>query len=573
MGKRLPSEEKKWLRYYSEAEIEGSSLKESLFEAIHHIDDEKQIALDYFGVTLTYKCLYEQINLTAKAFVQNGIQKGDVVMLMLPTLPESIICFYALNKIGAIPNMIDVRIAPSLLVEISKKTQPKMLVVMTFYLKQLENVRKQLDLDKIILLRGCDSMPESIKIWYKLGEYFNGRRLIANRNTEYIFWPEFLKSGLTYEQDLNIKVSSDEVAVIFQTSGTTGFPKCVMHVNETLNDSAIKRLKYINNPSPGDKLLSIQPIFTLFGFLTSIHTPLVYGMTVVIVPLFKHNQMSNLIKRNKPNYIFSVPSYWEQFAKHANKIGDLSFIKDIIVAGEVMDINLRQKVNKILSDNNSHASIRVDYGMTETGGTLSLMKENATVEDSCTNGYSGIPLPYINVCIYDNDSEHELDYNSKGEICVQTPFALKEYLHDKTSTEELRRSHPDGSKWIHTGDLGYLTDKGHLYVLGRLKRMVVRYDGTKLFPIELETVIKSIDGIEECSVVPVADPNHIHGNLLFAFVVADRAVNKTRIEQIILMTCSQQLPVYLHPYKVRIIEEMPHNSMGKIDYRKLIEMI
>lgn len=573
MKKRLPSEERKWLQYYNGVKDEDDFSEYSLYEAIHHVDDESRKALSFFGISISYKKLYEYIDMTAKAFFQNGIRKGDVVMLMLPTLPESIYCFYALNKIGAVSNMVDVRSTPSRVVEIAKKTRPKMLVVMSFYLKQLETVRRQLDLEKIVVLRGCDTMPSSVTFWYKLAEHFNGRRKIINRSPAYSFWPEFLATGLKCKIVQNENVVSNETAVIYQTSGTTGFPKSVLHINESLNYSVRQRFKYLNNPQSGDTILSILPIFTLFGFVYSIHMPLLYGMTILIVPYFKPNQMSDLIRKNKPNFIFGVPSHWEEFAEKQDGKGDMSFIKDIIVAGEVIDRNLRLKVNKLLHDNKSQASIRVDYGMTEIGGTISLMMNNATDEDSCNNGYSGVPLPYLIVCIYDNEAKCELGYNCKGEICVQTPCALKEYLLDKTETENLRRKHPDGSEWIHTGDIGYLTEKGHLYVIGRSKRMIVRYDGTKLFPIEMESVIRGVDGVGECSVVPIADPNHSQGGLPFVFVVSDGTVNPICLRKDIIKQCTLQLPVFLQPYEVRVVEQLPHNSMGKIDYRKLIEMI
>ena len=329
MKNQLPSEERKWLHYYSGVKDEDAFSEYSLYEAICHVDNESRKALSFFGISISYQKLYEYIDVTAKAFIQNGIRKGDVVMLMLPTLPESIYCFYALNKIGAVPNMVDVRSTPSRVVEISKKTRPKILVVMSFYLKQLETVRRQLDLEKIVVLRGCDTMPSSVIFWYKLAEYFNGRRKIINRSPIYSFWPEFLASGLKCKDVLKGNAASNETAVIYQTSGTTGFPKSVLHVNETLNYSVRKRFKYLNNPQPGDTILSILPIFTLFGFVYSIHMPLLYGMTVLIVPYFKPNQMDNIIKRNKPNFIFGVPSHWEEFAERHDGKDDMSFLKDI----------------------------------------------------------------------------------------------------------------------------------------------------------------------------------------------------------------------------------------------------
>ena len=415
-------------------------------------------------------------------------------------------------------------------------------------------------------------MPKSIVFWYKMGEYFNGRRRIARRNKVYTFWTEFIDSGKGCKLNICASDCQNETAVIYQTSGTTGFPKSVIHTNESLDYSARMRAEYLNDPLPGNTVLSILPIFTMYGFVYSIHMPLRLSMTVQIVPLFKPYQMKNLVMRTKPNIIFSVPSQWERFADETEEACDMSFVKDIFVAGEVIDSNLRLKVNAFLKKHNSNAEIRPDYGMTETGGSISIMINEANNDDSIGNGYSGIPLPYVDVCIYDNTNQKELGYNYSGEICVRTPVALKEYMHDDTETKHLRQRHPDGTEWIHTGDVGYLTEKGHVYIVGRIKRMIVRYDGTKVYPIEMETVIRSIKGVGECSVVPIKDPAHSQGCLPVVFVVPETTKCGVHIKQEIIKRCGHQLPAYLQPYEVYIIDKMPHNSMGKIDYKKLMEV-
>ena len=569
----LPSEEKKWLQYYNNTALQTTFSSIRLYDAIIHRQGLDRTALTYFGVKITYRFLYEQIDRVAKSFVQNGISKGDVVMLMLPTTPESVYCFYALNKIGAVPHMIDVRTPPTRLVEIANKTKPKILVVMAFYLKRLNVVCNQLNVKRIILLRGCDSMPSSVAFWYKTSEYFNGRRRIVKKNHTYSFWPEFLESGNGCRLNACVPLCHNETAVIYQTSGTTGFPKSVIHTNESLDNSAKMRNEYLKDPQPGDAVLSILPIFTMYGFVFSIHMPLRLGMTVQIVPLFKPFQMKYLVTHNKPNYIFSVPSQWEKFATDKKNIGDLSFIKDIFVAGEIIDRNLKLKLNAYLNEHNSKAEIRPDYGMTETGGSITIQIDSAKIDKPKNDGYSGIPLPYVDLCIYDNSTQTELNYNCTGEICVKTPIALKEYMHDEYETRHLRQCHPDGSEWIHTGDLGYLSENGHLYIVGRLKRMIVRFDGTKIYPIEIESIIHGIDGVCECSVVPVKDPIHLQGCLPVAFVTPEKNKCEVRLKKTIIKQCANQLPDYLQPYKVQLINEMPHNSMGKIDYNKLIGML
>ena len=573
MSGELPSVERKWREYYDEAELNVEMSGSSMYDSIYNPDYVEREAFSYFGKSFTYGSFYEAIERTARAFAANGIRKGDVVMLMLPTLPETLFCFYALNRIGAVANMVDVRYTTSQLKQVVGKTKPRMLVAMTFYLRRLERVRKELGFEKIILLRGCESLSSFICFWNKFGDFFDGRLRIANRCKDYLFWSDFIESGSKCPELHKVDVKGDDVAAIFQTSGTTGFLKCVVHTNSNLNNSSMMKHFHLNDPQPGDRVLSIIPCFALFGFVFDVNMPLKYGMTLSIVPLFNVKGMASLILRHRPNHIFSVPSQWEHVIGRIKADCDLSFIKTVYVAGEVLDKSLRLRVNEILRSGNSRAELCSDYGMTETAGTISYMDPGALKDDACGKGYSGIPMALCNVCIFDDDAGCELDYDQEGEVCVRVPFSLKEYYADSEATSELLRSHPDGKVWLHTGDTGYLTEKGHLYVIGRKKRMIVRFDGTKIFPIELESVVKTVDGVVECSVVAGPDPIHTQGHLPYVFVLPDDGVSKQTLKKEIKRCCSEKLPLYLQPHRICIVDDIPHNSMGKIDYLKLTEQI
>ena len=573
MGGELPSVERKWLEYYDSEELNVAMSGSSMFDSIHHTDYTGREAFSFFGTSFTYGRFYDEIDKAAKAFVASGVKKGDIVMLMLPTLPETLYCFYALNRIGAVSNLVDVRYTTTQLKQVVQKVRPRMLVAMTFYLRRLESVRSELGLEKIVLLRGCESLSSFIGFWNKFGDFFNGRLHIANRCADYLFWADFIKTGSACKTLPDVEVNGDDVAAIFQTSGTTGFLKSVVHTNSNLNNSTMMKHFHLNDPKPGDRVLSIIPCFALFGFVFDVHMPLKYGMNLSIVPLFNVKGMASLIVKHRPNHIFSVPSQWEHVLGRIKPDCDLSFIKTVYVAGEVLDKSLRLKVNGILGSGNSKAELCSDYGMTETAGTISFIDPEAARDDACGEGYSGIPMPLCDVCIYDDESERELNYNEEGEICVRLPFSFKEYYNDPEATKELQRIHSDGKVWLHTGDTGYLTDHGHLYVIGRKKRMIVRFDGTKIFPIELEAVIKAIDGVVECSVVAGPDPEHSQAHLPYVFVVPDESSNRAALKREIKRRCSEKLPLYLQPYRVCTVDEIPHNSMGKIDYLNLTEQI
>lgn len=579
-----PSEEKAWLSTFRPEDAEFRFSQESLYESICHTRDNNGVAFRYFGMPFSYVRFHDMIDRAARAFASRGIVKGDTVMMMLPTLPETLVSFYALNRLGAVVDFIDVRFTPERVLEIARRVRPKMLLVMTFYLKKLETVRADLPVDRILLLRGCDSMPKSVLFWYRLGEHFNGRRRLTRRSKKYLFWSDFMSEGPDRSAQncdgsqefhggaLKADVNAHDTACIFQTSGTSGFPKSMCHSNFNMVNSAISKYRYLNDPKPGDRLLSMLPPFSMFGFVFNIHMPLMFGMTLEIVPLFVPEKMSEILAKRRPNHILCVPSQWNSVAATPARNHDLSFLKTVFVAGESVDRTLRNRVNAFFAANGSRAVLQTDYGMTEAGGTIAFTTYEKACENELSKGYSGYPAPWTEVCIYDNEKQCELDYGEVGEICAIPPFGIREYLNDADATGELMKRHADGKAWVHTGDIGYLAEDGSLHLEGRRKRMIVRFDGTKIFPIEIETAIKGVKGVSDCTVVPITDTEHDHSQLPCAFVVAESGAGKD-LERDIMNLCSRELPVYLQPAEIRFVDRIPHNSAGKADFRQLMEQL
>lgn len=545
-------------------QIHNDSLRfdsQSIYDAIKHDDVAPSlVAFEYFGVKFTYSKLYAEIERTARAFKQLGVGKGDIVSLMLPTLPETLYSIYALNRIGAIPNMIDIRSTPEQMKKCLERTHSKVLLVMTFYLKTLETVRKDLNVEKILLLRGCDAMPSFVLFWYKFGELFNGRRLVSCRSDKYLFWDSFIKSGAGFSGPIDDARPADEVAMIFQTSGTTGNPKSVVHSSFAINNSADWVFRVQNDPQDGDRVLCILPAFAFYGFVTNVHLALMGRMTIIMIPLFDYHKFGQIIAKQRPNYTFGIPSHWEHVVKLGSSIGDLSFIKDVSVAGEVVEPELKRSVNDFLKANGSSAEVSVAYGMTETGGCVSLLNSQRAKSDIYTRGNVGVPMPYVRVGIFDQESESEVATGELGEVCLQTQLALKEYFNDHESTEQLLRLHSDGQKWMHTGDLGYLSPDGELFVVGRIKRMIVRYDGTKLFPIEIEEAVKKCPGVRDCVVISANDPNHVQAQTPFVFAVSDSA----SVDELWAFV-REQLPVHMQPSGIRLLDSIPLTGIGKPD--------
>ena len=515
-----------------------------------HIETKPdRVALVYFGLQITYGELGKMIDDAMSGLHSFGIRHGDIVSVALPTTPESIALVYALNKIGAVACLIDVRFTAQQVATIVNKTHSRMLFIMNFNLKDTAKAASDMDVENIIVMRGCEVFPKQVAFWYGLGEWFNGRKMAFLSDKRFKQWKDF-KNAATEDNVDNYEWQKDEPQMIFQTSGTTGISKSVLLTAENIDRTKTAICNY--DVSSDDTVLDLIPIFAYSGFNASIHWPLSYGMKIVIIPIWKPRNFIKIIYKHKPQHVFTVPSCWDVIYKLENQPFKLDFLKSIIVAGDVLKPDFERDINAFLSDHGCNAKISKMYGMTETAGVVALTPPNSPHKYEL--GYSGQIMANHHVKIIDD------------EICICPSTNFHGYFEDKQATDQLIREH-DGKMWIHTGDVGRLNDDGELFVVGRKKRMIVRHDGTKVFPLEIEMALLECQGIKACAAVGSADPMHPQSNVPIAYVVLERnnLSNKNKVNKY----CKKHLPMYLQPHKIIFLKELPKNTVGKTDYSKL----
>ena len=173
------------------------------------------------------------------------------------------------------------------------------------------------------------------------------------------------------------------------------------------------------------------------------------------------------------------------------------------------------------------------------------------------NALGSVGLPFVKVIIsaFKQGTDKELKYGETGELCIFSPSTMVGYYGNPEETQKILRTHSDGRKWIHTGDLGYVDEDGNVFVIGRMKRMIVRFDGFKVFPTMIETVIRQCDDIKDCCAVGTDDVIHSQGQLPVVFAVLKLDMKK-QVDEVV----------------DEFIPDMPVTSIGKVDYRKLEEM-
>lgn len=513
-------------------------------------------ALRYFGVSVSYRQLGEMIEAVASGLYNIGVRPGDKVCLALPTTPESIASVYALNKIGAVVSMIDVRLTPRQVASIANNLNAKMLFIMNFTIKGISKVANEMCVKNIVVMRGCELFPKAVSSWYSFGEIFNGRRKAYNSTDKFMHWNNVieLSGGDTPRHEW----LSDAPQMIFQTSGTTGRSKSVMLTAENIAVATthVRKGKILFMPADNDTVLCLIPIFAYSGFVTTVHAPLRYGMSIIIVPIWKPKDFIKTIAKHKPQHVFSVPSNWETIYNKSNSTFDLSCLKTVMVAGDVMNPDFEHDINNYLHHCGCSSNVIKMYGLTETGGMVAFTPQ-LSPHKYCL-GFSGKVDFGFKVKIVD------------GEVCVLHPTKLLGYYNNKEATDNLLRQHEDGLVWLHTGDHGHFDEEGNLYVTGRIKHMLVRYDGTKIFPIEIKEALMRHPDVLDCAVIGCIDKEHPQSSVPIAFCVVG---NKGRLStSIIVRYVNKELPVHLRPTKIVTIDKLPTMGNGKVDLVKLQEM-
>lgn len=554
-----PSKDKPWLKYYPTEAINKTIPQCTAYQMIFNKMKEKSnlIALDYLGNKITYKKLFQNIERVAKSFKEIGVVAGDVVTLAMPTSPELIYSFYALNRLGAIANCIDPRMTENGFRENINSVNSKYLVSIDMCNPIVEKLNKDICLKRIITVSPVESAPLPIKILAK-----NKVKKLEKANV--IKWNEFISLGKNKDKIIDNVYTKEYPAIIVHTGGTTGKPKAVVLTNDNFNAMAFTQAISDYDMLEKDTTLTFLPPFIAYCLVNAIHDPLYLGFKNILVPKFKPADFPKLMKKYHPSLVLAGPILWDLFIKDKTiKKEDLSYLKSPISGGDVLNIELEREINDFLRKHGCKNNIIQGYGMTEVSAAAVYAKPSSYKEGSV-----GIPYIKNNIGIFDLETGKELKYNEYGEICISTPTLMKCYLNNSIETERVIEIKEDGKKWIHTGDIGTIDTDGHLFVKGRIKRMIVR-NGNKIFPKEIENIIKTIPEIDMCAIAQMDNELERHVPVAHLVVKKEYKGIEEKLIKIANERISKELPDFNIPYLYVFRDELPLTNIQKIDFKKL----
>ncbi len=559
-----PSIDKPWLKYYSEevinAPLPACTIYEYLWENNHAYP--KDIAIQYLGRKITYGELFRQIDKTASALVTLGVLPGEIVTIALPSIPEALYSVYALNKIGAVANMIHPFAGENEIIHYLNEVKSKVAILFDATYKLIEARINETSLRHAVVVSAGESLPFGVKQLY----FMKNHRIKTENQSPCMSWPQFIKQGRKTAAPQYAKDPND-LAIISHTGGTTGEPKGVMCSDRNIN-SLIWQVGKTLPSSRQDIMLVVLPPFINYSLVNGMFEPLSLGHKIILIPDYKPEKFVQYIRQYKPNHINSIPAYLETLLhKKEAEIISYSCFKHVYYGGEAMNVEIENEINKLILSRGAQHPIGKGLGSTE-------MVSSATLTTDACNlpGCAGIPFACVNCMITDPASDREISYNEVGEICFSGPTLMMGYYNKPEATEEIVKLHSDGQRWLHTGDLGYMTEDGVLYVTGRIKRILMTKgkDGniTKIFPDRIEKVIAKHNSVLLCCAIGVPDKKRIHVPLAFVVLNNKNEENADTTKEILAL-CRKELPDYMIPENIIYRDDLPRTARGKIDYRAL----
>ena len=523
----------------------------------------KDMALYYEGKRISFKTLLKRIDKTANIlFYELGVRKNDVVVISQPNIPETIVLFYAVNKIGATSNLIHPFTPFNQVKAIMDKTNTK--VAFLFEQRIAKEVERYRDIaDKVYVTRIEDDLPFFKKLFYHFFMNFRIRKKLGKLP------PRFKFSGFKYTYQLKTnkqgpveaEFNKNRCSVLLHSGSTTGKPKTICLSDYAFNFIAEHSDSFMALPKEelrGHKMLSVLPSFHGFGLCMTMHAPLANGFSSILVPKFKADKVIEVMNKTKLTCMCGVPTIYEKLLAEPAfvKSKNLKHLHCCFCGGDSMPNDLLHNFNKTMQEAGSKCQLFQGYGLTEA------------IAVNCVNTFSahkdgslGKAMPEATFKIVD-EKGNEVPRGQIGEIIFKSGALMLGYYQDEEATKNCLI---DG--YLYTGDLGYMDQEDFIFFKTRKKR-VVKVSGVGVFPSEVEQLIESMPEVSACAAIRIPDSKL--QNSLKVFVVA-KYFDETAMKDKILETCRKYLIRWSVPTEIEFREELPLTMLGKVDFRLLQE--
>jgi acyl-CoA synthetase (AMP-forming)/AMP-acid ligase II len=460
---------------------------------------------------VTYRWLDRAADGFAATLLEQGVNLGDVVTLLLPSSIKFAACYLGALRAGAITSAINLRLGPGEKASILERTEPAVTVV------------------------GDDvELPDGIEAGIRIDVSELGRAFGT-------------KSPPSFPE-----LAPTDAACIVWTSGTTGQPKGAVYDHASM-EVISRNIGELTRP--GDRRLLALP-FPHVGYMTRMWDELANGTTLVLVgEPWSAEESLRLVREEGITMATGVPTQWSLVLAHPDiERTDFSGLRVGALGGASIAPDVVRQIRKVLG-----CPVITRYTSTEAGVCTSTLADDDAEVVATTVGR---PAPEVELRIVDPGAGSEQPAGEVGEVQCRSAAMMRGYWRDPERTAEAI----DADGWLHTGDLGFVGADGNLRIAGRLKEMYIR-GGYNVYPAEIEAVLAEHPSVARAAVVGAPDP--VLGEVGVAFVVPVAGSSRPTRDAL-RSWCRDRLADYKAPDRLELVDELPLTSMHKVDKRALM---
>lgn len=548
-----------WERHYPEGlSWHAPILKKPLFHILDRAVEKfpDNTICTFLGKDYSYRQMGNLVDKIADGLQKIGVKKDTKVGLFLPNTPYSIAFFYGVLKAGGtVVNYNPLYVEKELESQIADSETDIMVTVdLKMLASKMEHMLHNTRLKKVIVCPFADALPFPKNILFPLVKAKDVAKIPAN--DRYV-WLKDIVNNSGKPESVVIDAEND-VAVLQYTGGTTGIPKGAMLTHGNLYANTQQIMTWVGKviDEGKDTMLGVLPFFHVFAMTVVMNGSVWSGMKIVLHPKFDLKDVLESIKKHKPGFFPAVPAIFNAIATSPLVSQyDFSCLKFCISGGAP----LPGDVQRLFEQKTGCKAIAEGYGLTETSPGVTF---NPAVGKRKT-GSVGMPVPGTIVEIVSrDDGKTVLSAFEKGEVCIAGPQVMKGYYKKDAAAADIMKNGR-----LHTGDVGYLDDEGYLFLVDRIKDLIL-VRGYNVYPRIVEEAIYLHPSVEECIVAGVPDVER--GETVWAWVkpVTGRALS----EDDLLVFLKDKLNPIEMPRKIIVREKaLPKTAVGKLSRKDLLE--
>ena len=545
-----------WLSNYPEgidwnANIERRPLYETLEHTAKRCRDNT--AIDFLDYCLSYGELLEQVNRMAKGLQLMGVTQGARVGLCLPNTPYSVICYYGALRAGAtVVNYNPLYVERELAFQIDDSNTEIMITMdlEVLYPKVAAMLSRTESLKKIIVCPMAAILPKIKSILFRLLK----RKEIANiESSEAIVHFQDLLDNDGDPNLVNVDLDND-IAVLQYTGGTTGRPKGAMLTQGNLSANVSQMLLWYVDLNPGEeKVLGILPFFHVFAMTAVMNFAVAAGAQMILLPRYELGQTLATINKKKPTIFPAVPTIYAAINQSPDLPKyDLSTVRYCISGGAPLPLEVKETFERLTG-----CRLVEGYGLSETAPVATC---NA-MQDINKPGSIGQVVPGTEISIHDLEAPNDVvPTGERGEVWIKGPQVMKGYLNRPQETADSLRE-----GWFRTGDVGYMDEDGHFFLVDRLKDLIL-CSGYNVYPRMVEEAIYLHPAVAEVTVIGIDDD--YRGQSPKAFVKLKEGEKITEDEMKTFL--ADKLSKIEMPSQIEFRLELPKTIIGKLSKKELV---